>query len=138
MGKLVGSLWARLRENCGNACRHILGTLCRPPRTKPTVAAACLVHIPPVNKRSETKRVLIQLATEGWEGCRVAESSSPSSLQPRPATASSGPWCYTIGSGQQVCFGIYGTENAVPFLEDTLYSVFYTKTDFDVSCLAIE
>ena len=33
---------------------------------------------------------------------------------------------------------LYGTENAVPFLEDTLYSVFYTKTDYDVSCLAME
>ena len=59
-----------------------------------------MLHIPPVNKRSETKRVLIQLATEGGGGggggggdCRVAESSSPSSLQPRPATVSSGPWC---------------------------------------------
>ena len=26
-------------------------------------------------------------------GCRAAESSSPSSLQPRPATVSLGPWC---------------------------------------------
>ena len=61
-----------------------------------------MLHIPPVNKRSETKRVLIQLAAEGWGGCRVAESSSPSSLQPRPATGHAcrhilgtflGPWC---------------------------------------------
>ena len=93
VGTLAGKLWARLSAHSGHACRHIVGTLCRPPRTKPTVAAACLVHIPPVNKRSETKRVLIQLATEGWEGCRVAESSSPSSLQPRTATVSLGPWC---------------------------------------------
>ena len=71
-------------------------------------------------------------------GCRAAESSSPSSLQPRPATVSLGPWCAPQKSGQQVCLGIYGTENAVPFLEDTLYSVFYTKTDYDVSCLAME
>ena len=44
----------------------------------------------------------------------------------------------TIESGQRVCLCVYGTENAVPFLDDTLYSVFYTKTDYDVSCLAME
>ena len=72
-------------------------------------------------------------------GCRAAESSSPSSLQPRPATVSLGPWCapqkkWPAGLSRY----LYGTENAVPFLEDTLYSVFYTKTDYDVSCLAME
>ena len=44
----------------------------------------------------------------------------------------------TIESGQHVCLGIHGTENAVPFLQDILYSGFCTKTDYDVSCLAME
>ena len=44
----------------------------------------------------------------------------------------------TIESGQHVCLGINGTENAVPFLQDILYSGFCTKTDYDVSCLAME
>ena len=44
----------------------------------------------------------------------------------------------TIQGGQYVCLGIHGTENAVPFLKDILYSGFCTKTDYDVSCLAME
>ena len=44
----------------------------------------------------------------------------------------------TIQSGQHVCLGIHGTENAVPFLQDILYRCFCTKTDYDVSCLAME
>ena len=44
----------------------------------------------------------------------------------------------TIESGQHVCLDIHGTENAVPFLQDILYSGFCTKTDYDVSCLAME
>ena len=47
----------RLCALCGHACGQIVGTL---------VDSFCVLHIPPVNKRSETKRVLIQLATEGW------------------------------------------------------------------------
>ena len=58
MGMLAGKLWARLLIHSG----HVL------PSFPNKANSSCVLHIPPVNKRSETKRVLVQLATEGWGG----------------------------------------------------------------------
>ena len=69
-------LWAR----CGHACGQIVGTL---------VDSFCVLHIPPVNKRSETKRVLIQLATEGWG---VAVLLSRAALQVYNPDLRLSPW----------------------------------------------
>ena len=150
MGKLVGSLWARRWAHCGHACGYIVGTpvgivgtpvgtpgpncghayshivgtvvgtlSARLPSFSNKANSSCVLHIPPVNKRSETKRVLIQLATEGW-GVAVLLIEQPFKSTTPTCDCLLGSLVCTIENDQQVCLGVYGTENAVPFLEDNM------------------
>jgi len=93
VGTLVGTLWASLWAHCGLAGEQIVGTLvgtlsARLPSFSNKANSSCVLHIPPVNKRSETKLVLILLATEGW-GVAVLLIEQPF----KSTTPTLGPWC---------------------------------------------